>query len=143
VTQSLGIPEVGQNSGRKSDRRVNAIVVLVVGLLVFATGSQIIPVRSEPSGWYYYDNRGCTEEYRVGTGPTPNATADVGMYYNMWGGPIGFLFPTNHTANLCDEGGPSRGPSLRMLIPILVLVAILLVIVAVLIPKFVPPEEPK
>lgn len=58
-----------------------------------------IPVRSEPSGWYYYLDSGCRYESQVGTGPDPNPPQPdiTGMYYNLYGGPILGLYPSSYS----------------------------------------------
>ena len=72
-------------------------VTIAFGFVLFIFVG-FIPVRSEPSGWYYHFNNGCWYEYQVGTGPDPNPPQQdiTGMYYNLYGGPGLDVYPSSY-----------------------------------------------
>jgi hypothetical protein len=87
------------------DRRPYLLFILIVSVIGFFMIAFFIPVRSEPTGWYYYtDDSGCTHEYRLGTGPDPNPPQPsiTGMYYNLWGLPMEHAYPSDYDYQVCS-----------------------------------------
>jgi hypothetical protein len=86
-------------------RKPYLFFILLVSVIGFFMIAFFIPVRSEPTGWYYYtDDSGCTHEYRLGTGPDPNPPQQsiTGMYYNLWGSPMEHAYPSDYDYQVCS-----------------------------------------
>ena len=79
-------------------------VILFASLFGFFIISFFVPVRSEPTGWYYTNDSGCTQEYRLGTGPDPSPPQQsvTGMYYNLWGFPMEHAYPSDYDYQVCS-----------------------------------------
>lgn len=118
------------------------VSAIITSALIVLTISTVVPVRTEDSGWYYWnDARGCTRVYRLGTGPDSNpAVANLtGMYYNVFGWPIVGYYPTSFRMQECD----TPAPVLTTILPILISVGVLLLVVSVFLGWHKPPEPPQ